>query len=528
MSSLSPDLDRFLSPIRIDVTKARALAHELGKTFRLLASHSLDQFLPTPISESILRPTGGRERGRYLAIDIGGTNLRVGFVELLGSKSAPASNGTTLNGNHSDHRTPSNLRRVLERIWPIHESLKNNEDPDPLFAWIGSCIAQVVGEGVEKFSLDRNKELPMGVTFSFPIAQNSLSNATIMAMGKGFAMSPKLDLGTLLVNGYEKSKPSNLPPIKVTAILNDAVATLVSFIYQFPEDRTHKVAMGFICGTGTNATIPLRRSALGLEKLPKEITVGVGDRLEDIKVAVNTEWSIKGSAGPLKGLGIISKWDKMLDDEGERPGFQPFEYMTSGRYLGELARLMFLDYMEPRLRLSAENIPTELLRRFGLTTTFLSTYRPLDPPDLLRKLKAEFPPRDSGLPFEWTVDDATALYHIAIAIEYRAAALTAAAIIGLLACADDIPFSSSPKDRPDPQKTNGKKDIMNLVVGYTGGCIINFQDYLSDCQWFLDQIMETQFGSPVPARLILSPCYDGGITGAGVLCGVSQAKAKEL
>ncbi|RWA03450.1 hypothetical protein EKO27_g11655 [Xylaria grammica] len=524
---ITPELEHFLKPIHIDVTKAHVLAHELHQTFRLLAAESLNQFLPTPISESILHPTGGREKGRYLAIDIGGTNLRVGFIELLGSESAPTSNGATSNGSHSDHRTPSNLRRVLEKSWPIQETLKN-ENPDSLFAWIGSCIAQVVREGVEIFNLERNSELPMGVTFSFPIAQNTLSNATIMAMGKGFAITSKLDLGTLLVNGYEKSKASDLPRIKVTAILNDAVATLVSFIYQFREDRNHKAAMGFICGTGTNATIPLKQSTLHPAKLPEKITVRAEDRVEDIKVAVNTEWSINGSVGPLRKLDLISRWDVQLDAEGEVPGFQPLEYMTSGRYLGELARLMFLDYMMSHCGLSEDNLPAQLLHRFGLTTTFLSHYQPPHPPTLLRKLQVEFPPTTSQLPVEWTEDSAVTLYHIAKKIEVRAAALVAAAIVGLLACADDIPLSTSPDDKTCRQVTNGNTDKMNLVVGYTGGCIVHFQNYLSDCQSFLDSIIEVEFGDHAPVQLTLSPCHDGGITGAGVLCGASQTKSKDV
>ncbi|KAI3329798.1 major facilitator superfamily domain-containing protein [Ustulina deusta] len=495
---MTPQLEHFLEPLHVNVTKAHVLAHELSRTFRHLAAESSTQFLPTPISESILRPTRGRERGR------GGTNLRVGFIELLGSESAPTRNGIASNGIHSDHRTASNLRRVLEKSWPIQETLKN-ENPDSLFAWIGSCIAHVVREGVEAFSLERNSELPMGVTFSFPIVQNTLSDAIIMAMGKGFAISSKLDLGTLLVDGYEKSKPSDLPRIKVTAILNDSVATLVSFIYQFQEDHNHKAAMGFICGTGTNATIPLRQSTLKPEKLPKKITVKAEDHVEDVKVAVNTEWSINGSARPLQKLGLIR----------EVPGFQPFEYMTSGRYLGELARLMFLDYMKSHLGLSEEKLPAH-------------HYQPPHPPTLLRKLEVEFSPTTSQLPVEWSEESAMALYHIAKAIEVRAAALVAAAIIGLLACADDIPLSKSRENQRNRQLTNGNAGTMNLVVGYTGGCIVHFQNYLSDCQSFLDSIIDAEFGGYTPVRVTLSPCHDGGITGAGVLCGASRTKSKDV
>ncbi|KAI0863614.1 major facilitator superfamily domain-containing protein [Xylaria cubensis] len=508
MSNLAPitsELENFLKPLHIDVTKAHVLAHELHQTFRHLAAESLTQFLPTPISESILRPKGGHEKGR------GGTNLRVGFVELLGSESAPTSNGDC-----SEDRKASNVRRALEKLWPIQETLKRG-NPDSLFAWIGSCIAQVVREGVEAFGLERDSELPMGVAFSFPVVQHTLSDATIMAMGKGFAIDSKLDLGALLVNGYEESKSPDLPPIKVTAILNDAVATLVSFIYQFQEDHSHKAAMGLICGTGTNATIPLRQSILNPAKLPGKITVRADDQVDDVKIAVNTEWSIKGSVQPLRELGLIR----------EAPGFQPFEYMTSGRYLGELARLMFLDYMKSHLGLSEKNLPTQLLHRFGLTTTFLSHYQPPHPPALLRKLEAEFPPNTSELPFEWTEEVAVTLYHIARSIEVRAAALVAAAIIGLLACADDIPLTRTLGDKTSQQLTNGNADKINLVIGYTGGCIVHFQDYLSDCQSFLDSIIDAEFGDHAPVRLTLSPCHDGGITGAGVLCGVSQTKSKD-
>ncbi|KAI1757006.1 major facilitator superfamily domain-containing protein [Xylaria castorea] len=506
MSTLAPitsELENFLKPLHIDVAIAHVLAHELHQAFRHLAAESLTQFLPTPISESILRPKGGHEKGR------GGTNLRVGFVELLGSESAH-----TINGNRSDDRVTSNVRRVLEKLWPIQETLKKG-NPDSLFAWIGSCIAQVVREGVEAFSLERDSELPMGVAFSFPVVQHTLSDATIMAMGKGFAIDSKLDLGALLVNGYEKSKSPDLPPIKVTAILNDAVATLVSFIYQSQEDHSHKAAMGVICGTGTNATISLRQSILNPAKLPGKITVRADDQVDDVKIAVNTEWSIKGSAQPLRKLGLISKWDIQLDDEGEAPGFQPFEYMTSGRYLGELGRLMFLDYMKSHLDLSEENLPTQL------------HYQPPHPPALLRKLEVEFPPNTSQLPFEWTEEIAVTLYHIARSIEVRAAALVAAAIIGLLACADDIPLAKTPGDKTDQHSTNGNADKMNLVVGYTGGCIVHFQNYLSDCQSFLDSIIGAEFGDHAPVRLTLSPCHDGGIIGAGVLCGVSQTKSKD-
>ncbi|KAI5926663.1 MFS general substrate transporter [Camillea tinctor] len=513
---MKPDLEEFLRPLDIDVTTAHKLSHELCRTFEQLSSGSLEQFLPTPISESILRPAAGREKGR------GGTNLRAGFIELLGNDIDVNTNGHNADLDTNASLASSNIRRLLEKSWPILEVLKN-ENADSLFAWIGKCIAEVVREGCETFGLPRDVEIPMGVTFSFPMKQNTLSEATLMAMGKGFTITSNLDLNTHLMNGYEESKSDDLPPIKISAILNDAVATLASFIYQAKEDTTHKAAMGLICGTGCNATIPLRKSTLHPDKLPGKVKTLAGNPIDDVRVAVNTEWSINGSAGPLRDFGLISKWDEELNSEVEVPGFQPLEYMTAGRYLGELGRLMLVDYLKTHLNYSEDILPSRLLDRFGLTTTFLSHFRPLDTSLLLQKLEAEFPSTTSKAPFQWTEEIANALYHIAKSIEVRAAAMIAASIIGLLACAGDIPLRSHLADRTNEQKlTNGALVKTELIVGYTGGCIVHFQDYLSDCQKFLDSIIEAEFGESAPVRIVLSPCHDGGITGAGVLCGASQ------
>lgn len=60
---VSPDIHRFLEPLSIDVDRAYELSRGFLANFRDLAANSREQFLPTPISESILRPIveqGGR------------------------------------------------------------------------------------------------------------------------------------------------------------------------------------------------------------------------------------------------------------------------------------------------------------------------------------------------------------------------------------------------------------------------------------------------------------------------------------
>jgi hexokinase len=101
-------------------------------------------------------------------LDSGGTNLRVGFIELLGS--APASEKEQISDAVDNvlFEDRSRVRRLLEKSWPIGEQLKINKAED-LFAWIGKCIADVVKDGSETWPGEFPDEVPLGVTFSFPM-----------------------------------------------------------------------------------------------------------------------------------------------------------------------------------------------------------------------------------------------------------------------------------------------------------------------------------------------------------------------
>lgn len=344
----------------------------------------------------------------------------------------------------------------------------------------------------------------MGVTFSFPMEQHSLSQATLMSMGKGFAVTSDLDLGSRLLAGYEAGRVADCPPLKIAAIANDSVSTLVSFIYKYNETQDRRASMAFILGTGCNATVPLKLSRLHPSKWPQSVTVLPDEGVHDeVKITLNTEWSINGSAPPLRELGWVNRWDEILDSQLETPGFQPMEYMTAGRYLGELGRLMIVDYLKNVAGVEEGMLPRAIQSRHGMTTTFLSHFKPLDRSALLTKLNDEFPCGDG---FSWTEDIAEALHHIAKAIQVRAAGIVAAAVIALLTLAEEIPVDGSIDAK-----------AKEIGVGYTGGCIVHFQDYLQDCQDFLDKLVERRYGAEPPLRVLLGPCHDGGMVGAGIL-----------
>jgi hexokinase len=348
-----------------------------------------------------------------------------------------------------------------------------------------------------------------------------------MSMGKGFTITSNLDLGKQLRDGYSKARSRRkLPDVQIVGIVNDTVATLISFAHQVKSSPQRKAAMGLIVGTGNNATIPLKLSSLNAGKRLKAETAANRDvtSLEE-KILVNTEWSINGTAGPLQQLNLITRWDKSLDDAGIAPGFQPFEYMTAGRYLGELGRLIILDYLTTQLSVPEEQLPPKLRERNGLTSTFLGKFRDYQShhnSSTAQDLSIELPPKNDANAWHWTPKAAKAVSKIGKAIQVRAAGMTAAAIIGLLVCAEDLILN------PDNSISRGYSvsRIDELVVGYTGGTIVNFQDYLVDCQRFLDAVMLAQFRGEPPLRVVLQWCEDGGVVGAGVLAATVQKSSQ--
>lgn len=162
-------LDDFLKPLALEDGVLYSLARRFSETYRHLALTSDQQFLPTPVTQL---PTG-EETGRYLAIDVGGSNLRVAFIELLGE--VDESEGRSADASERSRDTirkaqRQRVKRTLERAWPIQEHLKMDKAED-LFAWIGDCIAEVVAESLTSDATRKDipAELDMGITFSFPI-----------------------------------------------------------------------------------------------------------------------------------------------------------------------------------------------------------------------------------------------------------------------------------------------------------------------------------------------------------------------
>ena len=157
--SFIDEFEGWLRPLAIGNDTLESLALRLSSTYRHLALHSNEQFLATPVTAL----PDGSERGLYLAMDFGGSNLRVGFIELFGGRS-DADEGFSAKANDIGP-FPENFRKINEQKWAIGEHLKVDKAED-LFDWVGGCIAKVVTT-YEEHTLP--KEIPLAITFSFPM-----------------------------------------------------------------------------------------------------------------------------------------------------------------------------------------------------------------------------------------------------------------------------------------------------------------------------------------------------------------------
>lgn len=240
---------------------------------------------------SYLGQPSGTETGRFLALDFGGTNVRVLLTELAGDGSI------------------SVLQRAskpLKNPAGAYDYTSKEADGLQLFDFIASIIKEVVPpEGT----------YPLGHTFSYPINQTGLNSGTLIYWTK--------EIETRNVAGQEITQllqealiRNGLPQVQPQVILNDTVGTLLTAAY---KDQT--VDIGSICGTGHNTAY-----------------------LEETAPQTNKPMIINMESGNFDQLPFTA-YDDLLDSHSDIPGNGRLEKMVSGRYIGEVLRLILWDLL---------------------------------------------------------------------------------------------------------------------------------------------------------------------------------------
>lgn len=227
----------------------------------------------------------GRQHGRALVIDTGGTNMRAALVEI-----APG-DGAILSGPFSD-KVPDGRQG---------EALSSEE-----FFSAQAALSRQIEE--------LKPELPLGYCFSYPAQSSPDGDAVLLRWTKGLRIQGVV--GHKVGQALRESLKQEGFSTSGVKVLNDTVASLLggAHLYAKPEYGTNYI--GLILGTGTNMA-------------------GVFGRPHFSKVECTQPMVVNLESGNFNCPHLTALDDK-LDAQSENPGAQRFEKAVSGHYLPQL------------------------------------------------------------------------------------------------------------------------------------------------------------------------------------------------
>jgi hexokinase len=432
----------------------------------------------------------GTEKGLYMAVDLGGTNFRVCSVQL--------------HGNSTFSLTQSKVA--------IPQELMTANTAEELFAFLAKQIEVFFRAHhedhydnhiyrVKTGESQESETFNLGFTFSFPVQQVGINRGKLIRWTKGFDIKDAIgrDVCALLQNEID-----NLSlPIRVAALVNDTVGTLMARSYTSPGKTG--TLLGAIFGTGTNGAYVEK-----LDRITKMKNVGNDNYDKSTgEMIVNTEW---GSFD--NGLAVLptTAYDYELDIESVNPGIQMFEKRISGMFLGEILRRAIVTLVNnPAVALfsdesSASNdfstttmmSPSSgFLRKWGVDSSLLSIAHGDESEGL--RITRQTLQRDYGVDGA-SAEDAEALKTIATAIGRRAARLAAVAIAAVVISSGRLTSTSSEE---------------NVDIGVDGSLVEFYPGFEAHIRTALREVEE--IGEAGEKRITIGIAKDGSGVGAALI-----------
>ncbi|KAF4926284.1 hexokinase [Colletotrichum tropicale] len=328
----------------------------------------------------------GYETGTFLALDMGGTNLRVCEITLTDQKSE---------------------FDIIQSKYRMPEELKTGKS-DELWEYIADCLLQFVDTHHPDHPKD--EKIPLGFTFSYPATQNYIDEGILQRWTKGFDIDGVE--GHNVVPFLEEALAKRNVPIKLTALINDTTGTLIASAY-----TDTKMKIGCIFGTGCNAAYMENCGSI-----PKLAHMNLPP---DTPMAINCEW---GAFDNEHQVLPRTPYDIIIDKDSPRPGQQAFEKMIAGLYLGEIFRLVLVDLHDNKSIHIFENQDIAKLRKaYTLDSSFLSAIED-DPFENLQETSDLFA---SKLGLKATRPELELIRRLAELIGTRAARLSACGVAAI-------------------------------------------------------------------------------------------------
>ncbi|KZT62368.1 putative glucokinase [Calocera cornea HHB12733] len=331
-TSLNPAALEFLERIErqfhLDDEQLQTILAQFLKEFELGLSKYGES--PAMVPTFVTHLPDGTERGTFLALDLGGTNLRVCQVTLLGNRQVEM--------NQSKYR--------------VSEALKTGEAED-LFNYIADSVDHFLTTA--DIPLTEDEQLYLGLTFSFPVEQTAINKGKLLTWTKGFAATHAIgnDVMQMLQDALDRRHVH----VKCAALINDTVGCLMSRAY-----FSGGCILGAIFGTGTNGAY-----VEDMKAVKKLSTDAIDGPLPD-KMVINTEWGAFDNARKVIPRTIF---DNKLDRESINPRFQAYEKCISGMYLGEIVRNILL-YLIDNSILFGGNSSKQFNTHYGFDTELMS------------------------------------------------------------------------------------------------------------------------------------------------------------
>ncbi|KAI7863002.1 hexokinase-domain-containing protein [Spinellus fusiger] len=286
----------------------------------------------------------GHETGQFLALDLGGTNLRVVLVTLEGE------------GKYKILSSKAKITTALQ-TGPIRD--------------LCDFIAEFIDTFLTEQGLDEKEtQISLGYTFSFPVFQTSINRGLLSTWTKGYACTGAIGKDPVIL--LQDALLRKHIPVKISALVNDTVGTLLSNAYNKP-----RTLAGLILGTGSNGAYIEQVSKIGKWK---------GGPTESNEMTINMEF---GAFDNERMILPLTRYDNRLDRESINPHSQIFEKTISGMYLGEIVRIVLTDMIDRELlfRFKGEFNPNawskELSTNWSFETSFMSNIEADDTDDLI-------------------------------------------------------------------------------------------------------------------------------------------------
>ncbi|KAG2345134.1 hexokinase [Suillus weaverae] len=439
----------------------------------------------------------GSETGTFLALDLGGTNLRVCEVTLLGDKTFS----------------------LRQQKYKVSEALKTDYLADSVDAFLTDTPSQGPDSHVSHAEED-SSYVPLALTFSFPVEQSALDSGVLLTWTKGFSAKNAIgkDIVKLLQDAFDRKHIH----VKCVALVNDTVGALLSRAY-----TSGGCILGAIFGTGTNGAYVEEVSKI--TKLRQNPTVAAGGEM-----IVNTEW---GGFNNSRSALPTTPYDNKLDRESINPRFQAFEKFISGMYLGEIARNVILSLIDaaPKPLLFGGRSSAVLNKQWGLDTAVLSEIEEaweclgrFSPPaqgspeaqkeEKLRRIQGVLAQRLELSLTDISLEDADVVRQVCNLIASRAARMSGTAVAAILVHTERARLWDHGEQSSAGLKDEGKR----IGVGVDGSLV----EFYPNFQTKLRASLRALVGPEVESRVDIGMAKDGSGVGAALCALVAQRQTQ--